>query len=299
MEEAWQREAKEFRESIFKLEEENRRMRKAVAEVTGIEASKRKEEEDEEKEQQYELINKLKETAQKQRDQLRCLQRENRQSNIDMEALQSEVQRLVQLNASCRRKTTVTRLQADHLMADKAELQSQLSEKENQILHISHLLKDQDSDATPPPPPATPGDNMEKLEERLSLEGKMVVDLTDPNRPRFTLSELRDVLQERNELKTRLLEVEEELHQYKPEPVGKGEEGGDATEDKGEEKKPYFCEYDIPVQGPINKEPRDKLCPEESLIRRLFQSFLEKLNLDDMDALEGGAVADSCQNEAG
>jgi len=30
-----------------------------------------------------------------------------------------------------------------------------------------------------------------------------------------------------------------------------------------------------------------------------FQSFLEKLNLDDMDALEGGAVADSCQNEAG
>ena len=30
-----------------------------------------------------------------------------------------------------------------------------------------------------------------------------------------------------------------------------------------------------------------------------FQSFLEKLNLDDMDAPEGGAVADSCQNEAG
>ena len=77
----------------------------------------------------------------------------------------------------------------------------------------------------PAVPQATPGDNMEKLEERLSLEGKMVVDLTDPNRPRFTLSELRDVLQERNELKTRLLEVEEELHQYRPEPV-KGEEGG-------------------------------------------------------------------------
>ena len=66
--------------------------------------------------------------------------------------LQSEVQRLVQLNASCRRKTTVTRLQADHLMADKAELQSQLTEKENQILHISHLLKDQDTDPSPPPP---------------------------------------------------------------------------------------------------------------------------------------------------
>ena len=44
----------------------------------------------------------------------------------------------------------------------------------------------------------------------------MVIDLNDPNRPRFTLNELRDVLQERNELKTKLLEVEEDLKAYKP-----------------------------------------------------------------------------------
>ncbi|XP_060039891.1 RILP-like protein 2 isoform X1 [Erinaceus europaeus] len=44
---------------------------------------------------------------------------------------------------------------------------------------------------------------------------KMVVDLTDPNRPRFTLQELRDVLQERNTLKSQLLVVQEELQCYK------------------------------------------------------------------------------------
>ncbi|KAF0872053.1 RIPL2 protein, partial [Crocuta crocuta] len=44
---------------------------------------------------------------------------------------------------------------------------------------------------------------------------KMVVDLTDPNRPRFTLQELRDVLQERNKLKSQLLLVQEELQCYK------------------------------------------------------------------------------------
>ncbi|XP_008067637.1 RILP-like protein 2 isoform X1 [Carlito syrichta] len=44
---------------------------------------------------------------------------------------------------------------------------------------------------------------------------KMVVDLTDPNRPRFTLQELRDVLQERNQLKSQLLVVQEELQCYK------------------------------------------------------------------------------------
>ncbi|KAM9195088.1 RILP-like protein 2 [Dugong dugon] len=44
---------------------------------------------------------------------------------------------------------------------------------------------------------------------------KMVVDLTDPNRPRFTLQELRDVLQERNKLKAQLLVAQEELQCYK------------------------------------------------------------------------------------
>ncbi|XP_037673107.1 RILP-like protein 2 [Choloepus didactylus] len=44
---------------------------------------------------------------------------------------------------------------------------------------------------------------------------KMVVDLTDPNRPRFTLQELRDVLQERNILKAQLLVAQEELQCYK------------------------------------------------------------------------------------
>lgn len=44
---------------------------------------------------------------------------------------------------------------------------------------------------------------------------KMVVDLTDPNRPRFTLQELKDVLQERNKLKSQLLLVQEELQCYR------------------------------------------------------------------------------------
>ena len=48
------------------------------------------------------------------------------------------------------------------------------------------------------------------------MVGKIVIDLADPNRPRFTLNELRQVLTERNELKTKLIEVEEELHNYKP-----------------------------------------------------------------------------------
>ncbi|NXF29019.1 RIPL2 protein, partial [Nyctibius bracteatus] len=52
--------------------------------------------------------------------------------------------------------------------------------------------------------------------QQLSLgPDKMVIDLTDPNRPRFTLQELRDVLQERIQLKAQLLVVQEELQCYK------------------------------------------------------------------------------------
>ncbi|XP_053557777.1 RILP-like protein 2 [Bombina bombina] len=66
-------------------------------------------------------------------------------------------------------------------------------------------------------------DNLKAEVEKLVQDGpqmgvgkdKMVIDLTDPNRPRFTLQELRDVLQERNKLKVQLLVAQDELHCYK------------------------------------------------------------------------------------
>lgn len=45
---------------------------------------------------------------------------------------------------------------------------------------------------------------------------KAVYDLDDPNRPRFTTSELKDILNERNELKARVSDLEDELETYRP-----------------------------------------------------------------------------------
>ncbi|XP_056139386.1 RILP-like protein 2 [Lampris incognitus] len=44
---------------------------------------------------------------------------------------------------------------------------------------------------------------------------QLVVDLQDPNRPRFTMQELKEVLQERNQLKAQLMVAQEELQLYK------------------------------------------------------------------------------------
>ncbi|XP_066116832.1 RILP-like protein 2 [Saccopteryx bilineata] len=84
---------------------------------------------------------------------------------------------------------------------------------------------------------------------------KMVVDLTDPNRPRFTLQELRDVLQERNKLKSQLLLAQEELHCYKSGLIP-ARDGPRGRRDK-----------DALVAG-ANDDSRNK--EEKTIIRKLF-----------------------------
>ena len=54
-------------------------------------------------------------------------------------------------------------------------------------------------------------------ELQLDEERKMVINLNDPEQPRFSMVDLKDVLHERNQLKTELISVKEELEQYKPE----------------------------------------------------------------------------------
>lgn len=41
-------------------------------------------------------------------------------------------------------------------------------------------------------------------------------DRDDPNRPRFNILELKDILNERNELKARVSDLEDELKLYRP-----------------------------------------------------------------------------------
>ena len=47
-------------------------------------------------------------------------------------------------------------------------------------------------------------------------KGKLIYDSDDPHRPKFSLPELRDILQERNSLKARVSDLEDELAMYRP-----------------------------------------------------------------------------------
>lgn len=50
----------------------------------------------------------------------------------------------------------------------------------------------------------------------IDLRNKAIYDLDDPNRPRFTTSELKEILHERNELKAKVSDLEDELEIYRP-----------------------------------------------------------------------------------
>lgn len=52
--------------------------------------------------------------------------------------------------------------------------------------------------------------------DSMDLTNKVIYDKDDPNRPRFTTQELKDILHERNELKARVSDLEDELEMYRP-----------------------------------------------------------------------------------
>ena len=61
-------------------------------------------------------------------------------------------------------------------------------------------------------------EKIDKKEEDLndnSHSSSIDSEIKDPNRPRYTLNELQEVLMEKNELKVKLLETQEELEMFK------------------------------------------------------------------------------------
>uniref|UniRef100_A0A8C2WC91 RILP-like protein 2 n=1 Tax=Cyclopterus lumpus TaxID=8103 RepID=A0A8C2WC91_CYCLU len=70
---------------------------------------------------------------------------------------------------------------------------------------------------------------------------QLLVDLTDPNRPRFTMQELKEVLQERNQLKAQLMVAQEELQLYKSGILPQAE--------------PAMVEVDLETQTPTGHRP--------------------------------------------
>ncbi|XP_051539837.1 RILP-like protein 1 isoform X3 [Myxocyprinus asiaticus] len=259
VEDVWRGEAQDLLSQIAQLQEENKTLLNnlSIKECPMTEEDIQKQEGMTERERQ--VMKKLKEVVDKQRDEIRAKDRELTLKNEDIEALQQQLNRLMKINHDLRHKITVVEAQGKALIEQKVELeafgqarQQEMGNLRQEMSRLKERLKEQGKTSTETEQPTGPPS---PAQEALCDEEMSAIDSKDPNCPRFTLQELRDVLHERNELKAKVFMLQEEIAYYK-------------SEEQEEETGP-------PMSDPsptLRPSSRSNFQPESG-IKRLFSFF--------------------------
>ncbi|XP_078083219.1 RILP-like protein 1 isoform X4 [Mustelus asterias] len=257
VEDVWRGEAQDLLTQIAKLQEENKQLAMNLShkDVNLTEEEILKQEAGM-SEREWQVMKKLKEVVDKQRDELRAKDRELTLKNEDVEALQLQQNRLMKINHELRHKVSVIDAQGKGLIEQKVELETTLQTKEQEMgnmrMEIGKLREKFQGQ------PTENGDEQLKTEpmsEEDLQSDKTLADLNDPNRPRFTLQELRDVLHERNELKAKVFLLQEEMAYYK-------------SEESEEESGPSNPPPTPPLQ------PKTATQPESGIKRLIFTAIM-------------------------
>ncbi|GAB6030351.1 hypothetical protein CHUAL_014174 [Chamberlinius hualienensis] len=254
-------ENRDLLEMISRLQDENKRLAAALKDQAGIssESCVCNEEQD-----NLLLLQKMKELIENQRMQLRQKENEKQEKQLDFEQSQAHVEKLTTVNKELYRKQRNSQLQTRALIEEKAEMQAQLQDQQRELQALKEKVTavKKTHELFKTKSPTLP-----------DLNRKVMYDLDDPDRPRFTMNELRKILFERNEYKARISELMDELELLRPK---KSDDQSLATDLAKEEEKKALEEEEKegPVQGPINRDPDDapwKKIHSNSGIRKLFQ----------------------------
>ncbi|XP_053985009.1 RILP-like protein homolog isoform X2 [Hylaeus anthracinus] len=242
IEEHWRQESRDLVGMVTRLQEENRRLAEALQESRSdtFTASQ---------EVDVAVLQHLRSMIDKQRDQIRVRDKEMLQKNMEIENLTAQVEKLQVVGRELKRKQRQAQMQARGLVEERADFLAQLQDQNRELINLRArlgLAKKENED-------------LSKLQGYPDLTNKAVYDLDDPDRPRFTTAELKEILHERNELKARVSDLEDELELYRPKP--------DPVED----------DKDAPVQGPLPYEPDDAPWKRsESGIRKFFRKIFSE-----------------------
>ncbi|VDK84487.1 unnamed protein product, partial [Litomosoides sigmodontis] len=170
--------------------------------------------------------------------------------------LHNSVEKLIRQNEELLRKNASLQKQGRMLVEEKSEIVKRLQLTEEANIKLTKLFKD-------------------ATRQCKDLQ-QYQMDESD-NAPKFTLSELREVLQEKNLLKGKVLELEEELEQLRP-----SRRRESITSDSSREFDRSAQTEEYVVYGPINREPEEKLYPwkyerKQSGVRKLYALLYKKL----------------------
>jgi predicted RNase H-like nuclease (RuvC/YqgF family) len=155
-----------------------------------------------------------------------------------MDTMRSEVDRLKNCSIESKRKSRIVQSQIRTLCEERADFLAKIQDQHREMMTLKKQLG---------------------IAEK---ENEDIMDLNDEenHRPRFTVAELKEVLAERNELKKRVNDLEEELVGYRPMPEQPLGGGGDDVEVPAKVDpmvESIYDPYDLPVQGPLPQEPSD------------------------------------------
>jgi len=313
VEEHYKAETKDYLTTIKRLQEENRKLSNSLTAATERDSAFS----EEESYIEIDLVNKLQGIVERQREQIRSLEGSLSEVKSDLDEMKGQNEKLSSSNKDLRRKLRQSQSQLHCLVDERAELQVTLQDAQRETAMLARRLG------------LAARENEELAQSACSepnLAGKVIYDLEDPSRPRFTLAELKDILQERNSLKARVSDLEDELELYRPNTRCKslnssrvsstlnqqnhGSEVCDCAFHSGTEHVDALNNSDLnldsdsedscdrPVQGPMPYEPEDAPWKksEVSGIRKFFKrvfgtSLTEETGAIDQDPQNTAAIS--------
>lgn len=223
------------------------------------------------------VLQRLKEQIYKQRDELKEKEHELQEKYGEIENLHIQMDRLKSSGRDAHRRRKMLQSQVKTLCEERADFLAQLQDQYRDINQLRKQLG-----------------LAEKENE--DLVKSCSDDPNDPNRPRYTTLQLKELICERDELITTVDNLTEELKALKPSNAkttaagGAGGSGGgdsssydyddeddDVDEESQEAQEGAVCgtppDHDAPVQGPLPYEPDDAPWKKssESGIRKFFR----------------------------
>ncbi|XP_069954557.1 RILP-like protein homolog isoform X6 [Cherax quadricarinatus] len=203
IEERLREESHELVEMVSRLQDENRKLSSSLAKTEGnhIHSNGATPEID------LKVVTRLQEVIEAQREQLHKTENECHLKATELDNLKSQLEKVNHVNRELRRRQRTNATQMRSLIDERAELQAALQEETRAVTILRQRLGLAQKENE---------DLASSSTDSLDLTNKLVFDRDDPNRPRFTMTELKEILYERNELKARVSDLEDELEMYRP-----------------------------------------------------------------------------------
>ncbi|KAK7070377.1 JNK_SAPK-associated protein-1, partial [Halocaridina rubra] len=153
------------------------------------------------------VVTRLQEIIESQREEIHKTEKEHHLRSSEVDNLKSQLEKVNHVNRELRRRQRTNNNQMRSLIDERAELQAALQEETRAVTILRQRLGLAQKENE---------DLASSSSDSLDLTNKLVFDRDDPNRPRFTMTELKEILYERNELKARVSDLEDELEMYRP-----------------------------------------------------------------------------------